>query len=68
MEEQIKIITNYIAVWAWHILAIISLCTSMILISIPSRDVSLILFFATFISFVLCEVMAYKRKNDLSKQ
>ena len=64
MEKE-NIITQYIAVWSWHIISIIFLVSSIILISLSRKIMPLVFFFAFIIGFLICEIMSYARKSKL---
>ena len=64
MEKE-NIIIQYIAIWGWHIIAIIFLVSSLILISLSMELMPLIFFFAFLIGFLICEIISYGRKSKL---
>lgn len=64
-QDSVKLVTNYVGVWGWHLSAIMFLLASLILVSIPKTHFSLVLFFACFIIFVILEIIAYRRKNAI---
>lgn len=64
MEKE-NIITQYIAVWGWHILGINFLISSFLMIAIARETLTSVLAFAFLISFMICEAMSYRRKMRL---
>lgn len=68
MDEEVKIILDYISVWGWQIIATIFFVSSLILISMPQNVVSVMFFIVFFAAFLFFEFIALKRKNDFYKE
>ena len=66
METQI--ILNYIAIWAWQILAILFLLTSFIMFVLPRTTATQSFYVALFLIFVGCEYMSLRRKKELQDE
>lgn len=67
IADSTKIITSYVSIWGWHILAALFLCTSLSLAAHFSKELASIFFFAFFVLFGICEVISYRRRNALYK-
>jgi len=63
-SNELKKITQYVALWGWQIFAIIFLCSSFIMFSLPRNLMSFIFGIAFFIVFILCEYKSLKRKQE----
>ena len=63
MEELL--ITKYIAVWGWQLMAIMFLCSSFILFALPRTLITQSFYVAFFLVFIACEFQSLKRQRDL---
>lgn len=61
-------LTKYFAVWGWHIVAIILLCTSLIMFSLPRTLITNVFYIALFILFGLAELLSFKRRKELEHE
>lgn len=57
-----NLLIDYVAVWGWHLVAVIFFIGAIILMSL--KDYFSIILFA---GFLVAEIISYKRKHDLSK-
>ena len=64
---SIKIITDYISIWGWQLLAIIFLTSSIVISIFPTTITSIVFFITFFIVFVLCEYKSIIKKYELYK-
>lgn len=60
-----KILTSYIAAWAWHIIAIMFFLNA-ITFMLDNKGIPWIL--AYFFMIAICEFMAWKRQGELRKE
>jgi len=69
-NEETKIITTFISAWAWQILAMLFLCSSLIVFAISQTRtlVSSLIFFITFLLFVGCEFASLRRKKKVLEE
>jgi len=69
MEKE-NIITNYIAVWSWHIIAVISLFSGLILwyTAVAHSYTSIIFAIVALVSSIFCEFMSYYRRKSIYKE
>jgi len=63
--EEIKLLTNYLGVWFWQILALMFLLTSFIMFALPRTLITQAFYVALFLVFIGCEFMMIKRKREL---
>lgn len=63
-DHNTKIITEYIAVWMWHLVAVVCLSTSIVLYFLHSK----IFFIGFFLGFLLCEIVSYVRRKEFYEQ
>lgn len=64
MEAE-NIIMQYISVWGWHILGIIFLVNAFVVTSSAGNLMGDVFMIAFLIGFLLCEVIALKRRAAL---
>jgi ribosomal protein S19 len=67
MEKE-SIIIRYISAWNWHLLGIIFLVGSLIVISTARDFINLVIYAALMIGFILCEFIAYQRREKIEKE
>lgn len=60
-NQEVRIITRYISAWMWHLMAIIFLCTSIILLVSQKYPFA----WGIIGVFTVCEFMAWKRKKEV---
>jgi hypothetical protein len=68
MIEKENIVMDYIAIWNWHIIAIIFLVSSLTLVSLSKELIALVFFFAFLVAFIMCEIMAYMKRVRLKAE
>ena len=61
----IKILTTYIASWAWTVISVIFLCTGALFLAEENTSIDYILFFSFFAMFLFCFYMGMKRKKEV---
>ncbi len=64
-EFSIKLLTSYISVWGWQILAMLFLTSSLMMLSLPTKDFSLAFFMAFFMVFIICEFISIRKKYEI---
>jgi hypothetical protein len=68
MDNEINIITDYISVWAWQLIAVMFLITSLI-ISVHPRNVSqIVVFILSSGCYFVFQIISLKKKNDFYKE
>lgn len=67
-EFDIKILTLYIAVWSWHIIASIFFVGAILLLALPPSTIRTVFFFAFFVGFMFCEVNSLRRRRDIEDE
>lgn len=60
--DEIQIITRYIGSWFWHLIAIMFLCTLIVIIVLQNY----VFIVALALLIAICEFMALKRKREIS--
>lgn len=68
MDEEVKIILDYISVWGWQLIATLFLVASLLAVAMPSDIVTMVFFIIFFACFLFFEFVALKRKNDFYKE
>ena len=63
--EDWEIITRYVAVWGYQLLAMIFLTTTIILLALPRTVFSATLSITGFILFTGLEIISFKRQRAL---
>jgi len=63
---EVNLITKYIAVWGWQILAMMFLSFSFVFLALPSNLFSSVFYVAFFLIFIICEYMSLKRKGEFN--
>jgi len=63
-NDNLKLITLYISLWGWQILAVIFLVSTFLMVAIPRNVINLVFTIAFIIIFVFCEYKSLKRKED----
>ena len=66
--EETKLITTFISAWAWQILAMLFLCSSLIIFSIERTLITQVMYIALFLIFIGCEFMSLKRKRNVLEE
>ena len=61
---EIQLITKYIAVWGYQLIAIIFLVNSLILFSMTRTYINAVFIISLFLLFVFCEYLSLKRKRE----
>ena len=65
MNGDLKLLTNYIAAWGWHITSMIFLCTLVLLVATNSGLFGTVFSGAFFVSFAYSLYMAHQRKKEV---
>jgi hypothetical protein len=66
MEKE-SLIMYYIAVWGWHLKAMLFLATAFIIVFSGNSLGNNILFIAFLVAFIYCEVVAIRRRAPLQE-
>ena len=64
-EEEIKIITLYLAAWFWQVIAMLFLVGGLVVYSFPKTTLNSIISVAMFLVFIGCEFVSFKRRNEI---
>ena len=65
--EDWEVITRYVAVWGYQLMAMIFLTTTIILIALPRTLFSATLSITGFILFMGLEIISFKRQRELTQ-
>lgn len=68
MEEEVKIITDYFAIWGWQLIATLFLIASLITFAMPENISQKLIFVIFLASFIVFQFISFKKKNDFYKQ
>jgi len=63
MEEII--ITKYVSVWGWQLMAMMFLCSSFIFFALPRTLITQSFYVAFFLIFIICEFKTLERKKEI---
>jgi len=66
MEKE-TIIMQYIAVWNWHLLAMLFLVGSLLVVSFSRDFINLVFLVGLMIAFVICELIAYNKRGRMGE-
>ena len=66
--EETKLITTFISAWAWQILAMLFLCSSLIMFSIERTLITQVMYISLFLIFMCCEFLSLKRKRNVLEE
>lgn len=64
MDVNLKNLTLFVSLWGWQILAIIFFCSSILVIGLPNKQLSIVFAGVFFILFAVCEYLSFKRRSD----
>lgn len=64
MQEEIKILTDYNKIWFNQIVAVIILCSSLVIFSLGSTTKSIIMFVGLFILSILLMLNNLKKQKE----
>lgn len=63
---ELEILTKYIAVWGWHIVAMIFFVSSIIY-SFFNLIIAKVFFVVFLVAFLISEIISFKRKEGIYK-
>lgn len=63
-HKEVKIITEYISVWMWHLIGVIMICFFILLYLIQERVFAL----GFLVGWGYAEYVSYKRRKELYEQ
>lgn len=61
--DQTILLTTFISVWGWQILAILFLSFSFLSFSMPRTIHTFVFFIAFFVMFISCEYVSLKKRK-----
>jgi len=64
MENNTKIITDYISIWCWQLITLLFFIAFIIEFSLPMRLFTAVMTIAFFITFALCLYKVFKKKGE----
>jgi len=65
MDNDIKLLTDYIAAWSYQIISIVLLVSSIIMILIGLPKMSFIIAGTVFVVFIIIQYVAIKRRKEI---
>jgi len=66
--EEIETLTEYIAIWFNHIIALMFLIASLIMFALPRTIITSVLYVSTFFIFSYIEIKTIMRKRDFQNE
>lgn len=65
MNEELTILTNYIASWSYQLLAMFFLSFSMLFLVLPYSLQTAVMQVSFFLIFIFCQYKSLKRKSEV---
>ena len=65
MSDNLGTLSLIIATWGWQLIALMFLCSLIILIALPTTLFTIVFSVALFMCFAGCEYMSLKRKKEV---
>jgi len=66
--EETRIVTTFISAWGWQILAMLFLCSSLTVFTIPRTQISTPILIIFFLLFIGCEFASLARKKKVMEE
>ena len=66
--EEIETLTEFIAIWFNHIIALMFLLTSLIMFALPRTLRTSVFYVSFFVIFGFWEIMTYRRKKEFQNE
>lgn len=63
-DKSILTITNYVGIWGWQLIAILFLCSSLIIFSLQRTLITSSIYVGLFILFGIAEIISFRRRKE----